>query len=355
MSQVVFENVKIVGLSCAVPKQVVTNEFFMKFLEPATVKNIEKMTGVKTRRYASLETCASDLCFAAAEDLLQKIGWAPETIDAFVFLTQTPDHPLPGTSGDLHRRLNLSTECATFDVSLSCAGYVYGLWLCSSLMVSNKFKRVLFLNGDITSRDKHGNTSENRATAQLFGDAGAATAFEFDPEAPKSFYILGADGNGYKNLNIPAGGFRKHSTDETRKRTLRPDGSFLSDEETLMDGAEIFKFSVERVPEVLEKLKNYAGLNMPEIDYFLFHQANKFILTHLSAYLKLPKQKVPISIEEFGNTSSGSIPLTMVARIAETLTTKSNKLVLTGFGAGYTWASAYIDLAPLKCASLIEI
>jgi 3-oxoacyl-[acyl-carrier-protein] synthase-3 len=354
MSQVSISGVRIAGITCAVPKTVVGNDYFSSLYDASLVKSIEKMTGVKTRRFADSGVCASDLCFAAAEKLLETLAWERESIDAFIFLTQSPDCFAPGTACDLHRRLGLSTTCTVFDVTLSCSGYVHGLWLCSTIMSGSGFKRILFLNGDI-GFNRMGERAISRSVAQLFGDAGAATAIERDAAAPTSNFILRTDGSGFKSLYVPAGGLRIYSTEATRTRTLREDGSYRSDEEMYMDGSEIFKFSLERVPEVLRELKEYAVLDFDQVDYFLFHQANKFILDHLRTFLKIKPEKMPSSIADFGNTSSASIPLTMVTRMSEQLTERSSKLVMVGFGSGYTWSAGYLNAAPMRCAELVEV
>ena len=355
MSKSTFSGVKIVGISCGVPKTVIANDYFNQFMDPKIVKNIEKMTGIVLRRQVEGNVCTSDLCVAAANDLLEKIDWQKESLDAVVFISQGPDYACPGTSFSIHERLGLPTSCVVLDLNISCAGYVYGLWLCANMMTGSKMTRVLFLNGDVSSINRYREKSLDRNMMMLFGDAGAATALELDPEASEMNFVLGADGKGLKNLYVPAGSLRNPSTAETRKRVQHGDGSIRSLEDPVMDGLEIFNFTLERVPEVLGQLKDYAKLDFENVDYFLFHQANLFILKHLMTLLKLNPKKVPISINEFGNTSSASVPLTMVTRIADQLKTKSTKVVMSGFGAGYSWGACSMEIPALKCASLVEI
>ena len=329
------------GVVCAVPPREVTNEaFFERFGEDA-VREVIKMIGVERRFWVAEGGTSSDLCLAAARRLLDRLGWAPDSVDALIFVSQTPDQRLPATACVLQGRLGLSTRCQAFDVSLGCSGYVYGLWLASAL-ISAGCGRVLLLAGDVSSRMID---PADRGTALLFGDAGSASALERAPGAPPIHFVLGSDGAGATNLTVQAGGFRAPHPD-----ARRPD---LSPEHLFMDGGEVFAFTLRAVPGLVADTLADAGVSVGEVDAFLLHQANRFMLRHLGKKIGASPEQVPINIDQYGNTSSASIPLLLTSNLAERVTAGPSRVLMAGFGVGYSWGSALIDLQPLACAEII--
>lgn len=352
MSPICLANVKIAGLACAVPKNERTNKDFEGIFATEEIASVSKMTGVKTRRVTDGGTCTSDLCEAAATALMQDLGWSSDSIDALMFVSQTPDYVLPPSSSILQARLGLTKSTAAFDVNLGCSGYVYGLWMAASLVASRAVKRVLLLVGDTCTKFV---SPHDRATALLFGDAGSATALEFCESTPELTFVLGTNGAGAQNLIIPAGGFRNRSTPETLKRVPREDGSLRSDEDLYMNGGEIFNFTLETVAPMVRQTIDAMGWQMEDVDYFVFHQANAFIIKHIAKKLKLSPEQVPLSIERFGNTSSASIPLTLVNNASDRLTSTSARVIAAGFGVGYSWGAVAMSLGPLSCVRLVEV
>jgi len=352
MAKTKVSNVKLKGIVCVVPKTVRDNGYFSEIFGSKVMKNITKMTGVETRRITDSNTCTSDLCYEAAEKLIAGLEWERESIEALILVTQSPDYVLPASSCILQDRLGLSTECASFDINLGCSGYVYGLWVASNLIVGSSLKRVLLLVGDTSSKLI---SIKDRSTAPLFGDAGSATALEYSTEAKDSFYVLGTDGKGKDNLIIPAGGNRKPSSHETLKEFKRDNGSIRSEEDLFMDGGEIFNFTLSRVTNLIKDTLEFGQMKIDDIDLFLFHQANKFILEHLTKKLDVSLKKVPLSIKEFGNTSSASIPLTLILNQNISSCEDFSKTLMTGFGVGYSWASVLMDIDKLSHVELIEI
>lgn len=310
------------------------------------------MTGVRSRRIADKDTCTSDLCVVAAQKLMSDLHWEPSSIDGIVLVTQTPDYRLPATSCVIQDRLALPSECAAFDVNLGCSGYVYGLWMVCSMISTGSMKRMLLLVGDTMSK---GISPEDRSTTLLFGDAGTATALEYDDGAPDMTFALGTDGAGVHNLIIPAGGYREQSSPQTTIRRPLSDGSIRSREDLFMDGGEIFNFTIKRVPTLVKLLLEETKMEIPDMDYIIFHQANKFILNYLAKKLKLAPHQVPMSISQYGNTSSGSIPLTMASELAMELRQGDKDIALIGFGVGYSWAGVLTRMAPLQSLGMLEI
>ena len=297
------------------------------------VRKVVAMAGISARRVADDSICSSDLCEAAANRALDRVGWDRDSIDALIMVTQTPDYFIPSTSCVLQKKLNLSDRCASFDVGQGCSGYPYGLWLASLMLQNGGVKRVLLLHGDPPARyaDK-----TDRAVSLLFGDAGSATLLESANDGggvPWSF-VLQSDGSGYDDLIIEAGGFRDRFNQDRRKHHVR------------MNGANVFNFTIKRVPDLVKDTLMLANKTPEEIDYYIFHQANQFIIKHLAKKLGLPDSKIPLILNEYGNTGGVSLPLTIAAGGLERPADRPLRLMLLGYGTGLSWASALIELGP---------
>lgn len=334
---------RIAGLVSCVPTEVVTNERFReRFGEKAD--EIAKMTGVNERRWTARTQTTADLCEAAANRLLEGLGWSPESVDGLIFVSQTPDYRLPATGCALHGRLGLKSGAIAFDVNLGCSGYPYGLWLAMMTIQAGAARRMLLAVGDTISKTVD---EEDRATAMLFGDAGTVTAIEAADGAPATHFILGSDGAGECNLIIPSGGYRQAVESEQLK------GRKL--DALYMDGGEIFNFTLKAVPNLIGETIAMSGAPAEAYDAFLLHQANAFMIKHLAKKAKLAPDRVPINIDRFGNTSSATIPLLMTTDLKDMLSERSARLGLFGFGVGYSWASAAVEAGPLACVETIEI
>lgn len=334
-----IEGARIAGVVACVPARVVANEDFVDRFGGG-VAEVTKMTGISERRWVDEDTTASDLCYAAGKRLLTSLEWEPDTIDALIFISQTPDYRLPATATVLQDRLGLPAGVVAFDVNLGCSAYPYGLWLAMMMIQSGSARRVLLAVGDTSSRVID---PADRATAMLFGDAGTMTALEAAQGAGPASFILGSDGRGASNLVIPQGAFRTRAMETPN-----------DPEKLYMDGGEIFTFTLKAVPPLVSDTLQIAGKQIADYDGFLFHQANAFMIRHLTKKSKLPPEKVPLNIDRFGNTSSATIPLLIADTLAGDLRGKALLLAMFGFGVGYSWASASLELGPLKCVEVIE-
>lgn len=337
-------NLAMRGLVCAVPQAEVSNASLHEKFGAEGVADVCRMIGVETRRRAAPDQTTSDLCQAAAETLLADLGWERDSIDALIFISQTPDYTLPATACALHGRLQLHPACAAFDVNLGCSGYAYGLWLAAKMLDGRAIQRVLLLVGDTISKTVD---PDDRATALLFGDAGSATALEFDSLAAPAHFILGTDGKGERHLMMPASAYRVHRDDDTRLAQRDPACLF-------MDGSEIFNFTLTHIPPLVNDLLALADKPREAIDAFLFHQANTFMLKHIIKKAKLPIEKAPLNMLRFGNTSSASIPLLIADQLPQAATRRMT-LAMFGFGVGYSWAAALLELPALAVNRLIEV
>jgi 3-oxoacyl-[acyl-carrier-protein] synthase III len=344
--QLITKNGRIAGIVACLPPFEVSNDYFEQQFGADAVKNVVKIIGVEHRHWVDESISAADLCYQAAEHILISLDWHRASIDALIFVSQTPDYRLPATACSLHGRLNLNSSCLAFDINLGCSAYPYALWLGLNMIQSGAAKRVLLAVGDTSSRLVD---PQDRSTAMLFGDAGTVTALEYCKNSHHdAFFVLGTDGKGANNLIIPRGAFKDYSlVRDPRLESRNPDCIY-------MDGMEIFNFTMWLFPSLVSSTLKFSGYLPDDFDAFLVHQANLFMLKHLIKKVKLPIEKVPINIEKFGNTSSASIPLLMTDSLASVLKEQSVRLAMFGFGVGYSWGSAVLNVGPLDIVETIN-
>jgi 3-oxoacyl-[acyl-carrier-protein] synthase-3 len=350
MANFSISDIAIKGISACVPR----NEEHNSDYKHVTAEEIQKfmdVTGVKNRRIADSNTCTSDMCFAATEKLIAELNWDKAEIDILVLITQTADYILPVTAAILQDRLQLSKECIAFDIPLGCSGYVYGLSVVASLMKSSGLKRGLLLAGDTASKSV---SSLDKSTAPLFGDAGTATALEFSENSLMQFN-LGTDGSGYKTIIIPHSGYRNQATPESYKTEKYDKGIERNQCQLALEGMDVFSFGISQAPKTVNSLIDHFKIAIDEIDFFLFHQANLKMNKMISKKLRLPEEKVPYSLENFGNTSSATIPLTIVSEIRKEVINNKQKLLMCGFGVGLSWGTVYTETENIVCPELIEL
>jgi 3-oxoacyl-[acyl-carrier-protein] synthase-3 len=343
--QVRISDAAIAGVVSCIPSNVVHNSSFFEKFGESSVNDVVKMIGVEQRRWSGPETSTRDLCSAAAKRLISGLGWSTDSIDALIFVSQTPDYVLPATSCVLHAELGLPKSAIAFDVNLGCSGYPYAVWLGMTLIQTGAANRVILAVGDTISKITD---PGDRATTILFGDAGTVTGLEA-AQNKEAFFILGTDGNGASNLIVPSGAFKDYSqSGDPRLLNRKSDCLF-------MDGGEVFNFTLRAVPDLVNKTIEFSHWPKDSYDYFLFHQANLFMLKHLAKKLKIANEKAPTNIEEYGNTSCASIPLLITTRLKERLLAETLNIGMFGFGVGYSWASASLQVGPLKYIETIEI
>lgn len=352
MAYLEYKNVGISGLAAAVPGNIIDNYKYTTYFDAESVKDVVDKIGIKERRIADKDTCASDLCFAAAEKLLTDMNIDRTEIDLLIFVSQTPDYKMPATSIILQHRLNLSNSAIAFDINMGCSGFIYGLSTVYSYMQQHGFRKALLLDGETRSKVY---SPKDRNTAFLFGDAGVAALIEKDEKYEESIFSLNSDGSRADLIMIHAGGYRNPSSIETLKeKVIDEHGNIRSDEQAYMNGPDVFNFLIREVPKDVKNTLEYAETDKESIDYFVFHQANDYINSYLAKKLKLDKDKIPMSIEKFGNTSSVSIPLTIATELQDKLDEK-RKVLLCGFGVGLSWATAILNFKNCHISELVEI
>jgi len=343
MSFLRIKNLKVAGISACVPDTIVRNTDDVVKNVNYNAKSFVKTTGV-AQRHLSEELTTSDLCYKATDRLLDELGWERESIDVLIFVTQSQDFILPATSCILQDRLHLSKKCFCEDVSLGCSGWTYGMATILSLMSSGDMKRGLLLAGDAK---KH-----YPADDLLFGYAGTATAIEY-VEGEKGFcFNFGTDGSGYADIIVPEGGSRIPLTPNSF-RTELIDGKEYSRLETRMKGMNVFLFATSIVPYSIKQLYEHYDLDFNSMDYLVLHQSNLKILNLIQRILKLPNEKVPICLDEYGNTSSASIPMTIVTRLSEKLGGADKDITCCGYGVGLSWATLNMKVSEIKIPEII--
>jgi 3-oxoacyl-[acyl-carrier-protein] synthase-3 len=352
MALLTFDQVGIRGMAAAVPANTIRSREYTAYFPAADVGEIVEKTGIEERRFAPEGMCASDLVFAAAEKLIADLNIDKEEIDLLVFVSQTPDYRMPATSVLLQERLGLSKQTMAFDLSLGCSAFVYALSVVYSLVQSGQIRKALLLDGETRSRAYY---PKDRRVAFLFGDGGVAALVEKNTKYGKSYFSLNSDGSRGELIKIKAGGYRYPSSAETvTERVVDEHGNISTDEHGTMNGPDVFNFVIQEIPSDIKNILAAAETEKEAIDYFVFHQANAFMNGYLAKKLKLPLEKVPSCIREFGNTSSVSIPLTIVSQLQGKMD-GSKKMLLSGFGVGMSWASCVMDFEGCFLSDLVEV
>jgi len=322
------------------PKTVSTADLAAEFPEWAVDKIDEKM-GIRERHVSAPGECASDLAVAAARRLFDSGACRPDQIDYVLLCTQSPDHFLPSTACLIQDRLGIPSGAGALDFNLGCSGYVYGLGLAQGLISSGQASTVLLITADTLTKFIN---PGDKSVRSVFGDAAAVTLLSADDSTAPLIgpFIYGTNGRGAPNLMVPAGGMRQPRNGETAVTVEDDGGNVRSRNDLFMDGAEIFTFSLDVVPQTVNSLLAKAGLQASDVDLFVFHQANARILSSLVERLDLPAERVVSAIAQTGNTSAASIPLALsVARDAQQLR-RGARVLLAAFGAGATWAATTI-------------
>ncbi len=320
-------HVRIAGISAAVPKQVSSNHE-LTALSTESKELLIQTTGIKTRRIAPSSITTSDLCFAAADKLLNDLNWDRNEIEVLILVTQTPDQPIPGSSMLLQNHLGLPKTCMAMDLNQGCAGYVYGLATMMGLIATSELKKGLLLVGDTIT---HVLEKDDLSTIPIFSDAGTATALEFDLSVKESLFNLQTDGEGCDAIHQKKG------------------------ESMKMNGHAVFHFGLKEVVPNVNATLEKAGVSIDELDYAVFHQANLLLNESIRKKLKIPAEKVPYTLAEFGNTSCATIPFTLVKSLRTELENTSKTCLISGFGVGLSWGSGILHLSNCVCPELIEM
>ena len=333
-------NACISAIEFHLPERVLTSAGLAAEFPGWTVDKIQSKTGIEERHIAAPDEFASDLAVQAAEKLFAG-GVVRDSIDALLYCTQSPDYFLPTTACLLQNRLDLRTDIAALDFNLGCSGFIYGLGLARGLIQSVQASRVLLLTADTYSKFIH---PGDRSVRTLFGDAAAATIIDASESAGglSGPFVYGTDGRGAENLIVPAGGMRQPRREDAEVVTDEA-GNQRSANHLYMNGPEIFNFTLRIVPATVEALFTKSGLTMDDIDLFVFHQANQYMLEHLRKRLGVPAEKFVVSMQKCGNTVSSTIPIALKMALESGQLKPGMKVILLGFGVGYSWGGTIVE------------
>lgn len=349
MAFITYNDVGIRAMTACVPSRIVYNKDLGYLIPEEEIEKTIHSIGIKEKRFAAPEVCASDLCLKAAKQLIEENEIDLNSIDMLLFLSQTPDYKIPATSPILQDRLGLPKTTACMDLSLGCSGYVYALSAAYAYASMSGINRVLLLVGETFSKIT---SSYDKVNAPLYGDAGTATLVEKGNFA-KSYFELMSDGSGAETVMISAGECRNPSTLNNLQEEEKEDGNRRSDHQVYMNGMDVFNFALRVVPKSVRGMMEKIKIPLNDLDYLIFHQANRFMTDFFVKKLKFEISKVPYCIDRFGNTSSASVPLTIVSELQGLLEDRK-QVLLCGFGAGLSWGTAYIVFDRCNVSSLIE-
>jgi 3-oxoacyl-[acyl-carrier-protein] synthase-3 len=346
-----IEGISIEAIAACVPKQIIDNSQFEDLLSTKEIRKFEKITGVKERRFASHSVTASDLGFEAASKILKDFNCKTE-IKALIFLSQTSDYKIPFTSNILQDKLGLKSDILCLDINAGCAGFVQGLSVSFSILSSLSEGKVLFIVAETLSKIL---SKKDKSTSMLFGDGASAILIGKKPKV-KALFSFYSDGANHHAIKIEDGGYRNPFNENSLKEIKDELGNIKNKTQLFMDGPKVFDFTLrEIVPSIEELLKKYS-IAIDSIDYFLFHQSNRFIIRQIASKLGVSIDKVPINIDKFGNTSGVTIPLLIVTNKENFEMNSNRNFAFVGYGSGLNWGVCVIKIdKSLKVFDLLEI
>lgn len=348
--KIAIDGIKISGIASALPPKIETVDMFNDIFGEKKIKRIKKSTGVEQMHIVDEGVTASDLCIEAAKKLFNKMHIEPETVDGVLFVSFSPDYKAPATSIQIQKKLELSKEAVTMDINFGCSAYIYGLYQASLLLKAGGCKRVLLCTGETQSLMIN---PKDRSMRMILGDAGTATLLE-KGENTFNFYLK-ADGTNYKALIIPAGGYRMPCSEKTKEEITDEDGNVRTLENLYMNGMEVMKFALTEVPLAIESIYKQSGLKKEEINLYAMHQPNKLILDYLMNSMEIAPDKMPVELQNTGNTGSASIPLLLtILKSRGYEFYKATNVIACGFGIGLSIGAVNLNLSETKIIKIKE-
>lgn len=327
----------IKAISSYLPSQVLTNEELIKEFPEWSVEKVAKKVGVNQRHISANDETAGDMAFKAAQKLFNDYNISPQTVDFVLFCTQSPDFFLPSTACILQHKLGIPTSAGAFDYNLGCSGCVYGMAVAKGLIVSGVAKNILLLTAETYTKYLHPKDKGNRS---IFGDGAAACLISTDGFAEIGEFVFGTDGGGYDNLILKTGAAR-HKI-RTGIETVDVNGNVRCDDYLFMNGGEIFNFTVDVIPNLLVNVLEKNNMTKDKIDYYLFHQANKYMLSTIRKICDIPQESFYINLENTGNTVSSTILIGLKDCLDNKIIKTGMNVIIAGFGVGLSWGAAVL-------------
>lgn len=337
-------------LSACVPQNVVKTTDFAKYFGDEHVAKFAESTGISERRFVNADQCASDLCLAAAEEIFAKSEVKKEEIDMLIFITQTQDYRTPGAGCVIQDKLGLSKKTLVYDLNIACSAFLHGLIMGYTFLDLPNVNKVLLLVGDTLSKLV---SHRDKSTGMLLGDAGIATVLSKGDNFSDSYFSMNSDGSKIDAVITRGGGYRHMSSAETLKDVEYEDGSIRNMEQNYMNGMDVFSYAISRLPKDIKELGAEANIDINGVDWYVFHQANKFMMSTIAKKMKVDMDKFLYSIYKFGNTSGCSIPLTMV--VNKDKIKPGNTMLMNAIGASFLYGSAYCNIADCQILDLVEL
>lgn len=327
----------IKGISYYLPERVVTNEELLKEFPEWSVDKVAKKVGVNSRHLAAEDETAGDMAEKAARKLFEEYNVSPSDIDFVMLCTQSPDYFLPSTACILQHKLGIPTTAGAFDYNLGCSGCIYGLAMAKGLIAGGIAKNVLVLTAETYNKYLHPSDKSNRS---IFGDGAAACLVSANGFAEIGEFTLGTDGSGAEHLIVKTGA----------SRCKQPNGNVMEDEDghqrfddyLYMNGSAIFNFTLDAVPAIMKELLKKNKLVQEDVDYFVFHQANKFMLNTIRKVCVLPKDKFYVNLEDTGNTVSSTVMIGLKQCLEAGIIKPGMKVMISGFGVGLSWGGTVL-------------
>ena len=339
-----INNVALRGVTATVPGNAVKSIDLGIFTQEEA-ETFDNTVGIKNRYLAPDDVCTSDLCFDAAERLIDGLGWEKESIDVLIFGSVTGDYKTPPTSGILQDRLGLPMTTFVLDIPMGCCGSIYAINVAGNLLSAGTVKRALLLVGDTALRM---GSMKDKSRVPLFGDSGTAMALEYDPTAEKIIIDFNTLGSGYQALMTPHGGFRHPITEDSFVEEDFGNGIIRAPKDTLINGMDVFSFAITKPPVSIKRMMEDLSIDKDnDVDFFLIHQANKLIVDRIVKKLKLPIEKVPYDLQEYGNLGGASIPMLMTHNLINELQDRPLTLLCSAFGLGLTWGTMILKTQPM--------
>lgn len=346
--QSIINNIQIAAITSWLPNNKLELSSLIDEFGEAEVTNIIKATGVERVRIADEKMTSSDMCYWAAEHIIEKENIDRSQIDGIVFVSQTCDYLLPATSVILQHRLGLGKDVVCIDIHYGCSGYIYGLFQAALWINSGACKNVLVLAGDTASRMIH---PKDKSLRMVFGDCGTATWVTLGSH-PMGV-TLHSDGGGHDRLIIPAGGFRNPVSEGTSVLKYDSDNNGRTENDLYMDGIAIFNFAVNNVHKDIDQLLGLMNWEKDSIGIFALHQANNFMVNYVRKKIKAPIEKVPMNVTNYGNTGPATIPL-LFSDVCSAQEYNLDKVIMSGFGVGLSWGSIATNLSQTRFYSPIN-
>lgn len=327
----------IKAISYYLPQTVVTNEDLIKEFPEWSVEKVAAKVGVNSRHIAGADETATDMAEKAAKRLFEEYGIKPEQIDFILLCTQSPDYHLPSSACILQQRLGIPTSCGAFDYNLGCSGCIYGMAVAKGLIMAGIAKNVLLITAETYNKYLHPSDKSNRS---IFGDGAAACLISTEGFAKIGEFVLGTDGSGYDNLIVKTGGAR--TPEKTGQKTEDVEGHTWYDDYLYMNGGAIFNFTLDAVPTMMQRVLEKNGMSKDDVDYYLFHQANKFMLNTIRKVCVLPKDKFYVNLETTGNTVSSTVMIGLKECLNDGTIKEGMQVMCAGFGVGLSWGGVIL-------------